>query len=221
MNVTTMTAMEKKTMTIREWLMRQREARMAGTAAQEAAASLRKVRGATMGPEPEAEFPPDRPIPKSYDEALRGMANRPFLASQRYQEQQWRANREGAHPDILEFEKLLVRRMAKLGVPMFASEVIRTPERQDDLYALGTTKARAGQSPHQYGCAVDVVHSVHGWNLDQKAWALIGHVGKELAAQRGLKVTWGGEWSFYDPAHWELTHWRELKEAYPWPIRTK
>lgn len=169
-------------------------------------------------PEPDQPWPGDRPLPRSFDGALRGMVDRPFLASQRWQEQQWRASREGAHPVILDFEKLLIRRMGRLGVPMFASEVIRTPERQEDLYALGTTKARAGQSPHQYGCAADIVHSVHGWDLDQKAWALIGHVGKELAAQRGLKVIWGGDWNFYDPAHWELKEWREVWEQYPWPL---
>ena len=140
------------------------------------------------------------------------MAARPFRASQKWQEQQWRADREGAHPHILEFEKLLIRRLAKLGVPMFASELNRSLERQNDLYALGNSRARAGESAHQYGCAVDVVHSVHGWNLGPKGWALVGHVGKELAAQRGLKVTWGGDFAkLWDPAHWELAEWREVK----------
>lgn len=145
------------------------------------------------------------------------MADRPFLNSQRWQEQQWRANREGAHPDILEFEKVFIRRMTKLGVPMFASEVRRTAQRQNDLHALGNSKAKAGQSPHQYGCAIDLVHSVKGWALDKTQWKLVGHVGKEVAKQRGLRLEWGGDWNFYDPAHWQVATWKTDKEQYPWP----
>lgn len=113
---------------------------------------------------------------------------------------------------LLEFERLLVKRMARLGVPIFASEVLRSAERQADLYALGNSRARAGEGPHQYGCAVDLVHSVHGWSMDKTEWAIFGHVGKELAMQYGFKVTWGGDFSsLYDPAHWEITDWREVK----------
>lgn len=152
--------------------------------------------------------------------ALRGMVDRPFLASQRYQEQQQRANMEGAHPDIVEFTRCMVKRLAKHGIPVFASEVIRSPERQDDLYALGTTRAKGGQSAHQYGCAVDIVHSVQGWGLSEREWKLIGHVGKELIAQKGLRVesfAWGGDWGFYDPAHWQIADWKAQREQYPFP----
>lgn len=150
------------------------------------------------------------------------MANKPFLASRKYQEQQFRANRTGVHPDILEFEKRFIRRMAKLDVPMFASEVMRDAERQNDLYALGNSKAKGGQSPHQYGCAIDLVHSVHGWNLDRKAWELIGHVGQEIVQMAGLQIVslaWGGDWQFYDPAHWQIDGWKQVKDRYPWPDR--
>lgn len=149
------------------------------------------------------------------------MANKPFLASRKYQEQQSRADRQGVHPDILEFEKRMVRRMGKLDVPIFASEVMRTAERQNDLYALGNSKAKGGQSPHQYGCAIDLVHSVHGWNLDRKAWELIGHVGQEIIAQAGLAIVsfaWGGDWKFYDPAHWQVEDWKMVKDNYPWAV---
>lgn len=145
------------------------------------------------------------------------MVDRPFLASRNWREQQWRANREGAHPVVLEFERLFIKRMAKAGVPMFASEFVRTRERQNDLYALGNTRARAGQSPHQYGLAVDIVHSVKGWDMDRKAWALCAHVGRELATQYGFKMEWGGDWKFYDPAHWQLIDWKNQKENFPWP----
>lgn len=155
--------------------------------------------------------------PSDLQAALRGMVDRPFLATRRYQEQQERAWREGAHPDILEFERCFIKRMKRHGIPMFASEVIRTPERQDELYALGHSKAKAGQSPHQHGMAVDLVHSVLGWNLDPAQWRLVGHVGKELATQKGIKLVWGGDWAFYDPAHWEIVGWKAQVDQYPFP----
>lgn len=171
-------------------------------------------------PNPQQSFPLDGgDVPDDFASALRGMADRPFLASRNWQKQQERAERDGAHPDLLEFERLLIRRMAKIGVPMFAAEVLRSQERQNDLYALGVTKAKAGQGPHPYGCAADVVHSVRGWDLSRKQWSLIGHVGQELARQNGLKIEWGGNWKFYDPSHWQVIGWKEQKENFPWPMK--
>lgn len=138
------------------------------------------------------------------------MIDRSFLASERYKGQQTRAIRAGAHPDLLEFERVLVKRMAKLGIPMFAHCVMRDGEEQNLLFVTGRSKARAGQSPHQYGLAVDVVHGVKAWDLTRKQWDIVGHVGKEVAAQLGVKVEWGGDWKFYDPAHWELADWRDI-----------
>lgn len=146
------------------------------------------------------------------------MVDRPFLQSRKWQEQQTRAWREEAHPDILEFERVFIKRLTRQGIPAFASEVMRTAERQNDLYALGHSKAKGGQSPHQYGCAVDIVHSVKGWNLDRQQWDLLAHIGKELATQKGIKLVWGGDFeSLYDPAHWELADWRSQKAEFPFP----
>lgn len=172
-----------------------------------------------MVPEPSYAFL-DAPISASYQGALAGIVNREFLRSERYQQQQWRALRRGAHPDVLEFERLFVKRMAKLGVPVFASEVIRSPERQNELFKQGNSRAKGGQSPHQYGCAVDIVHSTMGWNMEPKAWSLMGHVGNEIIAQRGLGIqsfAWGGDWSFYDPAHWQLADWKAAKGGFLFP----
>lgn len=150
-------------------------------------------------------------------EALAQMRDRRFLQSQMYQEQQWRAFREGAHPKIREFEKLLVRRMAALGVPMFAHTMVRNVQTQKKLFLDGVTK-NDGTRPYPHrGFAVDIVHSIEGWNLSKLEWALVGHVGKEVAASRGIKVQWGGDWKFYDPAHWELIGWKGMYETYPFP----
>lgn len=158
-------------------------------------------------------FPPPPPaVPESsLRTSLAGIANRPFCQSEKFVEQQWRADRQDAHPDILLFEKLLVRRMKALDVPMWASCVWRSMDDQSSAWVRGVTKAKAGESAHNWGCAVDIVHGTKGWDLSKAQWDIVAHVGKELAIQNGLKLVWGGDWKFWDPAHWELAEWKVLK----------
>jgi len=158
------------------------------------------------------------PVPglggKAYADELAGMVERAFCFTEAYGNQQARADKAGAQPDILRFADLLIGRAFKLGIPLFPHCVVRGSEEQNRLFKEGKSKARAGESPHNYGAAVDIVHGKLGWNLSRRQWAIIGHLGKEIAAQQGLKVTWGGDWKFYDPAHWELTEWRAIRAAY-------
>lgn len=145
------------------------------------------------------------------------MQDEAFLASQQHQKQQWRAVREGAHPDILEFERLLIKALRVRKVPMFAHSIVRGENEQNAAFAHGNSKARYGQSPHNFGCAVDIVHGRVAWALSKKQWDIIGHLGKSVAKSHNLKVTWGGDFkSLYDPAHWELTQWKTLKDDFPW-----
>lgn len=120
-----------------------------------------------------------------------------------------RADRVGAHSEILEFERLFVKRLKKLGVPVFAHCVWRGEHEQNRLYVQGRSKVTYGNSAHNYGCAVDLIHGTKGWDIPEKSWAMIGHIGLELAASKGWKIQWGGTWKFYDPAHWELANWRK------------
>lgn len=152
--------------------------------------------------------------PDAYAPALQAMQDRAFCFSERYSDQQGRADKLGAQPEILEFERKLVRRAYKLGIPLFAHALIRGSSEQNRLFREGHSKARAGESPHNYGAAVDLIHGTKGWGLTRRQWAIIGHLGKELAASLGLKVVWGGDWDFYDPAHWELANWREIRAQY-------
>lgn len=159
-----------------------------------------------------AEIPVSKPVPHlegSAKAALQAMVNRPFLETERYQQQQWRANRKGAHFEIILFEMRLVARMADLGVPMFAHSVVRTQGEQNKVFLEGHSK-KDGNAPYAHQrAACDVVHSIHAWNLTRDQWNVIGHVGKEVAKQLGLDVVWGGDWKDpWDPAHWELADWR-------------
>lgn len=155
-----------------------------------------------------AKARPAEPLPNRYDSALRYLRNPVFLAGARHKAQHWRADRTGAHPDILAFERAFIRRFKRLGVPMWAHCVQRSEATQRRHFVTGVTKARPGESPHNHGKAVDLVHGTRAWDIPKAAWDLIGHIGKEVAGQLGVKVVWGGEWRFYDPAHWELEDWR-------------
>ena len=150
----------------------------------------------------------------AYASELRGMQDRSFCFSQRYGDQQGRADRTGADPRILEFERKLIKRAFKLGVPLFAHCVVRGSAEQSRLFREGRSKARPGESAHNFGAAVDLIHGTKAWALSRKQWAILGHIGKEVAASIGVKVEWGGDWKFYDPAHWELADWREIRARY-------
>lgn len=155
--------------------------------------------------------PPPEVVVGDYRTALRAIVDKAFLKTEKYQTQQWRADRTRTHPDILLFEMLLVRKLRKLGVPMFCHQAYRDHGHQNELFAAGKSRAKAGESPHNWGLAVDVVHGRLAWNMPKMSWDLIGHVGKEVAKQHGIAVEWGGDWSFWDPAHWELSDWKSLK----------
>lgn len=79
------------------------------------------------------------------------------------------------------------------------------------LFRKGNSKAKWGSSPHNCGMAVDLVHGVYAWEIPKLCWSMLGHIGKEVAAQQGVKITWGGDWDFYDPAHWELSDWKSRR----------
>lgn len=159
----------------------------------------------------------------TYQTALRQLMDKPYLATPRYREQQGRANREGANPLLLEFERAFVNDLRRRGIPVFAHSVVRTAAEQDVLKAKGVTNAGAHRSPHNYGCAVDIIHSLHGWDLSERSWEILGHIGNEVSNRLGISIRWGGDWDddgipvyldgnerLWDPAHWELRDWRTI-----------
>lgn len=100
------------------------------------------------------------------------------------------------------------------------SSGLRTFKEQDALYAKGrtapgsiVTNAKAGQSVHNYGLALDFfLVSEDGqkalWTVNDK-WKRVVVIGKSLG------FDWGGEWTnFKDYAHLEFTQgltWQDLK----------
>ena len=149
--------------------------------------------------------------PETYGEALRGLVNKPWLATVRFKEQGLVARREGAHAAILEFEAAFCRRFRKLGVPVYAAAMVVSQAEQARLYVQGLSPSKPGRSPHNWGCAVDLRHALPGLVLTRHQWSIFGHVGHELARARGLELVWGGSWSSYEPEHWELKDWKSRR----------
>lgn len=98
------------------------------------------------------------------------------------------------------------------GIDLLITQTYRCPADQDALFAQGrtapghiVTRARAGQSIHQYRLAYDVVPLRNGkpvwgtiYDEDKALWKQVGELGKA----QGL--SWAGDW----PAFKELPHFQ-------------
>ena len=164
----------------------------------------------------------DEFVSKDHVEAAR------TLATTKYKSVTKAYDFDGVHPDIIDFWKAMDKHCKKRNIPLWAFEFVRSKKRQDALQAKGRSKAKGGQSPHQihrireyhpktgeiiregnFCMAVDIVHASRAWNLTKKEWDVLGSIGKEIARKRNLKMEWGGDWKFYDPAHWQIENWRD------------
>lgn len=92
------------------------------------------------------------------------------------------------------------------GLNVGPQQGLRSFKEQDALYAQGrtkpgkiVTKAKGGQSWHNYGIAVDLVFRENNqWSWDDKhPWNTLGALGK------GLGLEWGGDWEFKDRPHFQ------------------
>jgi peptidoglycan L-alanyl-D-glutamate endopeptidase CwlK len=63
-----------------------------------------------------------------------------------------------------------------LDTPFLPFETYRPPDTQEQCFARGVTKARAFESAHQYGLAVDFVPFINGnwrWDVEAGLWTLL------------------------------------------------
>lgn len=150
-------------------------------------------------------------IAKTHRDAALRLTDWPTISSQQYRDAKIKTRREETHEQIVEFYIHLIKELEKRGFPFFAFEFYRSPARQKRLKDQGVSKAGPGESPHNWGAAVDVVHVRRFWDLTRKEWDIVGAIGKEVARRRKIPIVWGGDWKFYDPAHWELADWREIR----------
>jgi peptidoglycan L-alanyl-D-glutamate endopeptidase CwlK len=105
------------------------------------------------------------------------------------------------HRNVQPIARALVRTATQAGIQIKVTSGTRTYAEQDKLFAQGgVTKARGGQSNHNFGLAFDITI----FDGNQPVWEspkykTIGQLGKSL----GLE--WGGDWkSIVDEPHFQL-----------------
>ena len=116
--------------------------------------------------------------------------------------------------DLIPLAKERVERFLSLckdeGIDLLVTSTYRDNESQQALYEQGrttagkvVTNAKAGDSWHNWRCAVDVVPIVNGkpnWDGLHPVWDQIGKLGE----QAGLE--WAGRWrTFKELAHFQYT----------------
>lgn len=108
------------------------------------------------------------------------------------------------------FSQRLLRvfqRMREHGYEVVLLEGYRSPERQNQLAAMGSNVTNAGayQSYHQFGLAADCAFMREGKIVinEKDPWAMRGYelYGQEAEA---MGLTWGGRWKMMDFGHVEL-----------------
>jgi peptidoglycan LD-endopeptidase CwlK len=110
-------------------------------------------------------------------------------------------------PEVQPYARALVQKAAGVGITIKILSGLRTYAEQDALYAQGrtapgniVTKAKAGQSNHNFGIAFDVgVFEGTKYLGDSPKYKAVGALGAEL----GLE--WGGSWkTIVDQPHFQL-----------------
>jgi peptidoglycan L-alanyl-D-glutamate endopeptidase CwlK len=120
-------------------------------------------------------------------------------------------------------EEFLAECEAKMFPPIRVTHTLRTFTEQADLYAKGrkqtdagwvvvdkgaiVTRAKPGESAHNYGAAFDICFvGKTPYPDDDALWEAVGMVGE------GVGLVWGGRWKrLVDKPHFERKSWRSLK----------
>lgn len=113
-------------------------------------------------------------------------------------------------------ENLLIELIRVTNLKWEITSARRTIAEQNELYAQGrtkkgaiVTKAKGGQSPHNFGMAVDLCPLKLGklwWDAPENFWLMMG----ELA--EGIGLVWGGHFqSIKDRPHIEAANWKETQ----------
>lgn len=127
------------------------------------------------------------------------------------------------HPTVRARAVAFLQLCAQGGLSVMVSQGLRTWEEQDALYARGrtvppigrkhvVTKAKGGQSYHNFGLAFDIVIldalGKADWNPAHPGWRTAGGLG------RSVGLEWGGDWTgFKDLPHFQYTGGLSLAEC--------
>lgn len=122
---------------------------------------------------------------------------------------------EKLHPAVRDiFKRFIEEAEETLDIKLRVTQGLRTFAEQDALYAQGrtkpggiVTKAKGGQSFHNYGLAIDLVEIRNGkanWDFDYRLL---------LPFAQKYNLTWGGNFkSIVDKPHYELTFGNSFKQ---------
>ncbi len=112
------------------------------------------------------------------------------------------------NPDFVQDVLRVFAKMEARGYPLVLLEGYRSPERQNALADshVQVTNARAFQSKHQYGLAVDVAPMKDGRIVisERDPWAMQAYQALGEEAER-VGLTWGGRWRLKDFGHIEVS----------------
>ncbi|TLY39119.1 MAG: LysM peptidoglycan-binding domain-containing protein [Nitrospirae bacterium] len=127
------------------------------------------------------------------------------------------------HPLLAIRGRCMIELCAYTGIAVLVTQGLRSWEEQDALYAKGrtvppigkkhiVTKAKGGQSYHNFGLAFDIVVldavGKADWDVDHPGWKKAGELGKSVG------LDWGGDWkSFKDLPHFQYTGGMTLEEC--------
>lgn len=110
------------------------------------------------------------------------------------------------HPKIQPMALDFIAKAKTAGIEIKITAGLRTFDDQQKLYNQGrttagkiVTKAKPGQSFHNYGLAIDIVPIVKGkatWD-DESLWQKLGVIGESAGFE------WGGRWKFVDKPHFQ------------------
>ena len=144
---------------------------------------------------------------------------KPYFTSDFFLRQQERADWNYTDLRIRFFAARFAHEMRKAQVPIFCIWAYRTPSEQNQMVQKGVSKASFPRAAHTQGAAVDLIHSGLFWDgMRQSDWDFFGSVGKGIARRHNIPIKWGGDWDFYDPAHWELSDWKQDIDPLPKPV---
>jgi RHS repeat-associated protein len=104
------------------------------------------------------------------------------------------------HPEIRDKVTQLILDLQKQDMTVRVTDYFRTMKEQDELFDKKITKAKGGQSYHNYGLAIDVVEIKDGnANYDS-----IESYEKIAAAAKAIGFEWGGDWTTPDKPHFQI-----------------
>lgn len=123
------------------------------------------------------------------------------------------------HPRMQEQARRVLDLAREAGCDLLVTCTLRSMDEQARLYAQGrtapgpiVTKARPGESAHNFGLAMDCVPMRDGkpvWSTklaaDRALWTAYG------AAVRAAGLVWGGDWRFVDLPHAEFPAWKDYR----------